>query len=188
MSPDGRWVAAQWNRTGRWDTWWFAADGGARLDRSRTWPEASIDPEWWPDGTVVARTSGLVAFPWRGGPGGELRAAPDVTGTPRLGPGGHRALLAARDDRAPTLATAHTWETLASLDGQYDADFLPDGRLVSVTFDGDLGLWDADGRPAGSIPAAVSGEARAVRHGRPGTALVLVRHPGADLWLLELPE
>jgi Tol biopolymer transport system component len=189
LSPDGRWVAAQWNASGRWDTWLFAMDGTARLNRTATHHSGNIDPAWWVDGTLAVRSDALYLFPPNGGT--EVRMPPGPEGwayTPELDRDGRRALW--WDHRGVgQVVVPYTWEPLGPVltDGMDDA-FGEGDTVLSVTQDGRLLVRDGRGELVRVATASLGGEGRGVRPGPPGTAMVLVRHPGADLWLVELPD
>jgi Tol biopolymer transport system component/serine/threonine protein kinase len=183
ISPDGRRVALQWNKAGRYDIWLVDVDGGNRIDRTADAPTGLVDPRWAGADLVAMGGSQLWRISAESG-----AAAPDagpgpIGYVPRLSPDGRHALIPS--DTTFAVVDAATWAPVTTLPA-YEAAWWGDDRLVYT--DGKaLSAYELATGRSWVIAEDVGGLATDVALGPEGSALVLVRRPASDLWAIDLP-
>lgn len=84
-SPDGRWIAFQSSRGGRWDLWKIAVPGGELVQLTSD-PQFDYQPSWSPDGREIVYCSGMPE-PYR------IRMIPASGGAPQTISDGKDAVL-----------------------------------------------------------------------------------------------
>ena len=194
ISPDGKWLAFDSNRSGNQDIWRMPLDGSARPRRSAPDPRTS-STHYSPDGQWVAfhaTRSGsvrdLYIMPAAGGrraadPGADGqqlapriltgRAERDVHGVGRDRGAARSRRRAARPGDSGWARTTRTFTLPGSLTGT--AEWSPDGRWLIWPQDNVLLRGDADGgnpRTIDTIPPDFSAVLVAMVGGRPGGVLL----------------